>query len=47
MDQQIGLSLGAGVKVPLEGFASTEVDYAFNKFGVFGNLNTFALSIGF
>ena len=47
MDQQIGLSLGAGVKVPLEGFASTEVDYAFNKFGVFGNLNTIALSIGF
>jgi Type IX secretion system protein PorV len=47
VDQQMGLSLGAGVKIPLEGFASTQVDYAFNKFGVFGNLNTIALSIGF
>ena len=47
VNQQMGLSLGAGVKIPLQGFASTEVDYAFNKFGVFGNLDTIALTIGF
>jgi len=46
-DQQDGLSLGAGVKMKLQGFASAEVNYAYNKFGVFGNLNTIALSIGF
>jgi hypothetical protein len=47
VDQQDGLSLGAGVKMQLQGFASAEVNYAYNKFGVFGNLNTIALSIGF
>ncbi len=47
VDQQNGLSLGAGVKIPIQGFASTQFDYAFNKFGVFGNLDTIALSIGF
>ena len=45
--QQEGLSLGAGVKYRVEGIASLEVNYAFNKFGLFGNLNTIALAIGF
>jgi hypothetical protein len=40
-------SLGAGLKYRVEGFATLQIDYAFTEFGVFGNLNTFALSIGF
>lgn len=46
-NQQDGLSLGGGVKLQLQGLASLEVNYAFNKFGLFGNLNTIALSIAF
>lgn len=42
-----GLSLGAGVHYAIPGFAALGVDYAFTEFGAFGNLNTFALSIGF
>jgi len=45
--QQEGLTLGAGLQYHVEGFASLEVSYAFQKFGLFGNLNTIALSIGF
>lgn len=45
--QQEGLSLGAGLHYKVEGIASIGVDYAFWKFGLFGNLNTIALSIGF
>jgi opacity protein-like surface antigen len=41
------LSLGAGLKYTLEGFATLRVDYAWTDFGVFGNLSTFALGIGF
>ena len=44
--QQEGLSLGGGIKYRMEGVASIEVNYAFNKFGLFGNLNTIALAIG-
>lgn len=46
-NQQDGLSLGAGLRYALQGATAIQVDYAFSKFGVFGNLNTFALSIGF
>jgi hypothetical protein len=42
-----GLSLGAGLKYVAEGLGSVEVNYAFTKFGLFGNLNTIALTIGF
>ncbi|MDD8017818.1 MAG: PorV/PorQ family protein [Bacteroidota bacterium] len=45
--QQEGLSLGAGVKYGLQGLMAVEVNYAYTKFGVFGNLNTMALSISF
>jgi len=45
--QQEGLTLGAGLQYHVEGFASLAVNYAFQKFGLFGNLNTIALSIGF
>jgi hypothetical protein len=40
-------SLGAGLRYRIEGFATLQVDYAYTDFGVFGNLNTFALGIGF
>jgi hypothetical protein len=46
-NSQEGLSLGAGVKYHSEGIGSLEVNYAFNKFGLFSNLNTIAVSIGF
>jgi hypothetical protein len=45
--QQEGLTLGAGLQYHVEGFASFEFNYAFQKFGLFGNLNTIALAIGF
>jgi len=44
---QEGLTLGAGLRYHFEGFAALSFNYAFQKFGVFGNLNTIALSIGF
>ena len=45
--QQDGLSLGTGIKYGLKGLMSVEVNYAFTKFGLFGNLNTIAVSISF
>ncbi len=42
---QDGLTLGAGVKYRMEGIATVEVNYAYMKFGLFGNLSTIALSI--
>lgn len=44
---QEGLTLGAGLQYHFEGFAAVSFNYAFQKFGLFGNLNTIALSIGF
>lgn len=43
--QQEGLTLGAGLRYRLEGIAGLEINYAFAKFGLFGNLNTIALAI--
>lgn len=45
--QQDGLTLGAGIKYAFEGVATVQIDYAFMKFGLFGNLNTIALAIAF
>jgi len=45
--QEEGLSLGAGLRYPMEGLGTLDVDYAFTKFGLFGNLNTIALGISF
>jgi hypothetical protein len=45
-NQQEGLAAGAGLRYVVEGIASLEVNYAFQKFGLFGNLNTIALAIG-
>ncbi|MBM2839875.1 MAG: hypothetical protein HW412_403 [Bacteroidetes bacterium] len=44
-DLQEGLSLGAGLKYKAEGIATIEVNYAFTKFGLFGNINTITLAV--
>jgi opacity protein-like surface antigen len=46
-NQQQGLSLGAGVAYQIPGIVALQVDYAWTKFGVFGNLSTIGLAIGF
>jgi hypothetical protein len=46
-DAQEGMSLGAGLKYTAAGFGALEVNYAFTKFGLFGNINTIALAVSF
>jgi hypothetical protein len=46
-DTEEGLTLGGGLKYSLEGFAQFEVNYAFTQFGLFGNLNTISVGVGF
>jgi hypothetical protein len=46
-DQQEGLTVGAGLRYEAPGIATVGFDYAFQRFGVFGNLNTVALSVSF
>jgi hypothetical protein len=46
-DAEEGLTLGAGLHYQFEGVVGVEVNYAYNKFGVFGNLNTIALAVTF
>lgn len=46
-DAEEGLSLGAGVKYTQIGLGSIEVNYAYTKFGLFGNINTIALAVAF
>ena len=46
-DTQEGLTLGAGVRYGLEGLGAVEVNYAYNEFGLFGNLNTLSFSLAF
>ena len=46
-DTEEGLSLGGGLKYAMEGVGSLEVNYAYSKFGLLGNLNTIAVNIGF
>jgi hypothetical protein len=46
-DVQEGLTLGAGLKYRAEGFAAVEVNYAYMQFGLFGNLNTISIAVGF
>jgi hypothetical protein len=42
-----GLSLGAGLKYSAAGIGALEINYAFSKFGLFGNINTIALAVSF
>ncbi|MBI3787185.1 MAG: PorV/PorQ family protein [Ignavibacteriales bacterium] len=46
-DSEQGLSLGAGLRYQMEGIATLEVNYAYSQFGIFGNLNTIGISVGF
>jgi hypothetical protein len=46
-DSEEGLTLGAGVKYSQPGSMGVEVNYAYQQFGKFGNLNTFSLGINF
>jgi hypothetical protein len=44
---QEGISLGAGLRYQAEGIGALQVDYAFSKFGLFGNLNSISLAVSF
>ena len=46
-DSEEGLTLGAGVRYSQPGSMGVEVNYAYQQFGKFGNLNTFSLGINF
>ena len=46
-DVEEGLALGAGVSAAVGGLGTLQVDYAYTQFGLFGNLNTIAVSIAF
>lgn len=46
IDTEEGLSLGGGLMYTAGGIGSIQVDYAYTQFGLFGNLNTIAISIG-
>lgn len=46
-DQEEGLTLGAGLRYSAQGFGSIQVDYAYTQFGLFDNLNSIGLAIGF
>lgn len=47
IDSEEGLTFGAGVKYDQLGSMGLEVNYAYQQFGKFGNLNTFSLGINF
>jgi membrane-associated protease RseP (regulator of RpoE activity) len=46
-DSEEGLTLGAGVKYDHLGSMGLEINYAYQQFGMFGNLNTLSLDINF
>ena len=46
-EEEEGLALGAGVSAAVAGLGTLQVDYAYTQFGLFGNLNTIAVSISF
>ncbi len=46
-DSEEGLTLGVGLKYNEPGSMGLEVDYAYQHFGLFGYLNTFALAVFF
>ena len=46
-DSEEGLAVGGGLKYIAEGLGSIEVNYAYTEFGLFGNLNTIAVAVGF
>jgi len=46
-DEQEGLSLGIGLRTKAEGWGDLEVNYAYTKFGFFGNLNSVSIAVSF
>lgn len=44
-DSEEGLTLGGGLKYDRPGSLGIEVNYAYQKFGRFGNINTFSIAI--
>jgi hypothetical protein len=46
-DSEEGLTLGAGVKYLMPGSLGLDADYAYQKFGRLGYINTFALAVSF
>jgi opacity protein-like surface antigen len=46
-DSQEGLTLGGGLKYASSGSMAVEVNYAYQQFGRFGNINTFSLAVSF
>jgi opacity protein-like surface antigen len=46
-DSEEGLTLGVGVQYTQPGSMGVKVDYAYQRFGRFGYLNTFAVSVSF
>ncbi len=46
-DAEEGVSLGAGLKYTADALGSIELNYAYTNFGLFGNINTIALSVAF
>lgn len=42
-----GYSFGGGIRYSVEGIAVLQADYAYTQFGMFGNLNTLSISVGF
>jgi hypothetical protein len=46
-DSEEGLTFGAGIKYDQPGSMGIEVNYAYQQFGKFGNLNTFSVGINF
>jgi hypothetical protein len=46
-DAEEGVSFGAGLKYTAPGIGGLELNYAFTKFGLFGNVNTIALGVSF
>jgi hypothetical protein len=46
-DSEEGLTLGGGLKYASSGSMEVEVNYAYQQFGRFGNINTFSLAVSF
>jgi opacity protein-like surface antigen len=46
-DSEEGLTLGGGLKYTSPGSMEVEVNYAYQQFGRFGNINTFSLAVSF
>lgn len=46
-DTEQGITLGGGLRYALEGVATVEINYCYQEFGLFGNLNSIGIIVGF